>query len=76
MEKKFAVIQSRRNADTFETFFDTLEEAMQFAATEWDRYLTPIEKKHLDSFAVCSCDVDEDGLILYTITDVHKEYIN
>lgn len=75
--KKFAVLTQyeTRYGDFYEKIFDTEDEAVEYAEQEWNRHFTPIEKKHLDLFAVVRGDVDEDGCFDYGVGyDIIKEF--
>lgn len=60
---KFAVIDELKH-DIFEEIFETLEEAIAKADSQWG-HLTTHDKKGRVSFCVAEVTVDEDGLIDY-----------
>lgn len=62
--KKYCIIDNceTRRAAQYEEQFDTREEALEAAESEWSR-LTKHDKNDRDEYYVAECEVDEDGCI-------------
>ncbi len=72
--KKFALIEMRKNADSFEKVFDTEAEAIAYAERKWDVYLTNSEKKLLEVFAVMAGELDEDECFDINSAELIREW--
>lgn len=59
------VFVSGTEHDLFEEYFDTMEEAIAAADQEWNRYLTPAEKKKTATFYVANYPVYQENKKFY-----------
>ncbi len=71
--KKFAVIDQKKY-DWFEDVFDTEKEALDSAEMQFS-HLTEYDKKQREYFAVCECEVDEEGIVDNETLKEIKKYI-
>jgi hypothetical protein len=73
-------ICEKRGLYEMETF-ESLEEALASAEKQWNKYLTPAEKRSMDAFCVGMCEMEEDdtfGLVPNLsagISDIVKDFL-
>lgn len=75
MNMIYAVIDDclTKAASVWDTKFQTKDEAIQYADTEW-KCLTEHDKNRRDAYYVATCELDEDGEIDWETIDPIKEY--
>ena len=61
-ERKYAIIDTLRDGDWFEDFFDTEEDAILAADKEWES-LEGMDKARRSSYYVAEVEVDDVGII-------------
>lgn len=64
---------TNKRASTFEQFFKTEQEAIEYAKAEW-ALLTDHDKYERDAYYVASCTLDEDGEIDWESIEPIKEF--
>lgn len=72
---KYVVIDdcTTKRASIFDETFQTEQEALQYAESEWSR-LTDHDKNDRDAFYVATCSLGEDGEVDWDSIDPIKEY--
>jgi uncharacterized protein YifE (UPF0438 family) len=69
---KYAVVDERKY-EIFEKIFDTEKEAINEAEMQWAHMVK--SERQASHFYVCSCELEEEGVIDYNTVKVIKEWL-